>query len=365
MEEENAAAAPINLGTNEDNNGITSSSAASSSIKKPVKHNKSRRRYRRRPGQDVEEDENEEEEEEEKESEQYLSSLKQIQRQRQKKRGIEVDALLQGPSQNASGAPAEHTEEAERKKKQEEEEKEMPQYGLQDMKQSKKKRREAIGKFLGGQFTAQTMSDVTGLGSATLADLDNNPHMKAYVEERMKEYRRQRGEDTEEEQEQQPQEKPKDPAEEEVGDLYELPEHLKPPNKSSSNAEESGEGAPLFLNTGLAEVELPEEVKRKNVEETEQAKREYIRRMKQQQEQQNVLSSLANVGGSVTANYKQHRKEYAEKLNAENNYPKSENTKQQHHEPSQQQSERQHARASKSTDEMVLNRFKKAAWGKR
>lgn len=87
--------------------------------------------------------------------------------------------------------------------------------------------------------------------------------------------------------------------------------------------------------------------------------------MKQQQEQKQALSSLPNVGGSVTANYKQHRREYAEKLNSENHRPKSENTKQQHHEPSHRQGERQHSRASKSTDEMVLNRFKKAAWGKR
>lgn len=59
-------------------------------------------------------------------------------------------------------------------------------------------------------------------------------YRKAYVEEKMKEYRRQRGEELEGEETEEQQQKSKDAVEEEVGDLYELPDHLKPPIDSSS-----------------------------------------------------------------------------------------------------------------------------------
>lgn len=102
-------------------------------------------------------------------------------------------------------------------------------------------------------------------------------------------------------------------------------------------------------------------------QETERAKRDYLRRMKQQEENKKAFASLPNVGGSITANYKQHRREYAEKMNSQDTF-KHDNFKQQHHEPAKPNEGRQqhHQHQAKATDDMVLNRFKKAAWaGKR
>lgn len=112
--------------------------------------------------------------------------------------------------------------------------------------------------------------------------------------------------------------------------LYTIPEHLVPRAPLRSGPEDVGAGGMMLGGTGITEVALPEEFKRKNVEETERAAVAMLARRAAGGRGYHagedgagggggdggpaIPSTVRFSGGSITANYNQHRKETAMRM---------------------------------------------------
>jgi len=215
----------------------------------------------------------EEQEEDNEDQLQLIRELREEQKERKKIAGISTDKLL--VSDAAKAAKAARKEEEEKQSAAEVD-------GGADLKN-----------LITNQFTEQ-------VGSHTIDDHVHEKRMEEFINERLG--KKPAGDEDEKAAEAVPQSKREEDA------LYQIPE-LAPEAVGGASVEGgTGHAAPLFMNTGIAEVNLPMRFRLKNIEDTDKlrAKMDGERPTRRPQESGSGLPT-----GSFNSNYNHHRREHA------------------------------------------------------
>lgn len=150
---------------------------------------------------------------------------------------------------------------------------------VQETSESSEVKKRKLDGLLKGSFSA----------ASNVERIDTNELMEKYVKERM-------GESANES------EKAKKRSNSEVDDVYRVPEDLRTNKKKN---EESG--GPVAFGTGIAEVELPDEYRLKNIEETELAKSRML------MGGNGGRKRAVDGAGNMTSNYMLHQKNREDK----------------------------------------------------
>eukprot|EP00968_Pinguiococcus_pyrenoidosus_P000692 scaffold47_cov258-Pinguiococcus_pyrenoidosus.AAC.19 len=201
-----------------------------------------------------------------------------------------------------------------------------------------------------------TMTQFMGTSSSNLTvEMQHENLMKAYIEKKLGGQKR----------------KASDAATPE-DQLYTLPEHLrvqkqqkldgeKDKRGETIDAETDGAGGPLAWGSGIAEVALPIEEKRRNVEATERA----IKALKELQEK-GASDPLAvrSEDGNVSVNYSKHRREYAQEIRLLSERAAKARNDQEEESGGKRKPERAARPGSRATDNRVVGQFLKANRGR-